>query len=83
MSDREETYIYESPDGGHSVYRRQVGQTPTEREIHSISEQKKQWDLREKREHLWYDILRASERDAELHEMLDQVEIYYSLKSRP
>lgn len=83
MSDREETYIYESPDGGHTVYRRLIGQTPTEREIHSISEQKSQWDLREKREHLWYDILRSSEHDPVLREMLDQVEIYYSLKSQP
>lgn len=83
MSDRQETYIYESPDGGHTVYRRLVGESPTEREIHSISEQKKQWDLREKREHLWYDIVRASEQDPVLYEMLDQIEVYYRLKSQP
>ena len=83
MSDREEIYIYESPDGGHTVYRRKVGQTPTEREIHSISSQKRTWDLRERREQLWYDILRASERDPILDEMLDQIEVYYRLKSQP
>jgi len=83
VSDRQETYIYESPDGGHTVCRRPVGQAPSEREIHSVSDQKRTWDLRERREHLWYDILRASERDQILDEMLDQVEIYYRLKSQP
>ena len=83
MSDRQETYIYESPDGGHTVYRRAVGAIATERELHSMSEEKRTWDLRVEREHLWYDILRKSERDPILHEMLDQVEIYYRLKSQP
>ena len=83
MSDRSETYIYESPDGGHTIYRRQINQHPSERETYSISDQKRTWDLRERREQLWYDILHASERDPELHEMLDQVEIYYRLKSQP
>ena len=83
MSDREETYIYESPDGGHTVYRRAINSCSAERELYSISEQKRQWDLREKREHLWYDILRASEQDTVLNEMLDRVEVYYRLKSQP
>jgi len=83
MSDRQETYIYESPDGGHTIYRRLVGQAFTERELHSISEEKRTWDLRVAREHLWYDILRESEGDSVLHQMLDQVEVYYRLKSQP
>ena len=83
MSDRQETYIYESPDSGHTVYRRLVGQSTTERELHSVSAEKRTWDLRQKREQLWYDILRKSERDPVLHEMLDQVEVYYRLKSQP
>jgi len=36
------TYIFESPDGGDTVYRREFGKT--ERELHSISEEKRKWD---------------------------------------
>ena len=83
MSDREETYIYESPDGGHTVYRRQVDQFPTQREIQSISEHKKKWDQQVEREMRWTKILNAADHDPVLQDMLDQVEIYYRLKSQP
>ena len=83
MSDRQETYIYESPDGGDIVYRRPFGGDHTQREIHSISDRKRQWDLRQARENRWHDILLASEKDAALLEMIDQVEVYYRIKSQP
>lgn len=83
MSDREETYIYESPDGGQTVYRRLIGQSSSEKELYSISEERRSRDLRLKREQFWYDILSASDRDPILQSMLEQVEIYYHLKSRP
>ena len=83
MSDRQETYIYESPDGGHTVYRRAVGAIATERELHSMSEEKREWDLRVSRQNLWYDILVAGDQDPSLRAMLDQVEMYYRLKSQP
>ena len=38
-SDIIKTYIYESPDGGDTVYRRHFGDT--QREVHSISDKKR------------------------------------------
>ena len=83
MSDRQETYIYESPDGGHTVYRRLIGQSPSEREIHSISNEKQDRLLQYKEDKLWKDIRQAARTDPVLYEMLDQVEVYYRLKSQP
>ena len=77
MSDRRETYIYESPDGGDTVYRRRMGDT--QREIHSIIDK-----LRElNKNKLWGDIYRAAQSDPVLQHMLDQVEIYHRLKDSP
>ena len=83
MSDREETYIYESPDGGHTVYRRMIGQTPSEKEIHSISEHKRKWDQQVEREMRWAKIVKEADHDPVLRDMLDRVEIYHRLKSQP
>lgn len=83
MSDREETYIYESPDRGHTVYRRKVGNPVNERELHFISEGKRIADLKSARQSLWHEILTDSEQDPALKHMLDQVEVYYRLKSQP
>lgn len=77
------TYIYESPDGGDTVYRRKFGSDPMDREFHWQSERKKTWDLRQARQNLWHDILGASDQDPALKEMLDRVEIYYRMKSQP
>jgi hypothetical protein len=78
VSDRLETYVYESPDGGETVYRRRPGDT--ERELHKVSDRKKTLidDLRKNK--LWGEIHRAAERDPVLKEMLDQVEVYHTLK---
>ena len=82
MNDCIETkWVYESPDGGDTVYRRQIGSL--EREIYSISDRKREWDLRQARENLWHDILQASQGDPALLELLQKVEVYYSLKSQP
>ena len=83
MSDRQETYIYESPDGGHTVFRRQIGASASERELHSMSDEKRAWDRQLEREMKWTRILNAGEDDPVLRQMLDQIEIYHSLKSRP
>lgn len=73
--------IFESPDGGHTIYVRQMGSS--HRRLHSMSTQKqaelaqqKQWDL-------WQDILARSHQDAVLRDMLDRVEVYYTLKNSP
>jgi hypothetical protein len=73
--------IFESPDGGHTVYVRQMGSS--HRQLHSMSAQKqaqlqqqKQWDL-------WQDILAKSKQDSELKDMLDRIEVYHALKNSP
>lgn len=83
MSDRSETYIYESPDKGHTVYRRQIGSSPSERELHSMSEEKRSWDRQLEREMKWNRIVQAGDHDPVLRQMLDRIEIYHSLRSRP
>jgi hypothetical protein len=75
MSDREETYIYESPDSGDTIYRRLAG--TNQREL------MKEGPLRQRmlRSQLWRDIFRAAETDPELQRMIEQVEIYHALKN--
>jgi len=81
MSDRIETYIYESPDGGDTVYRRRMGDA--QRELHSIND--KQRDLLDelKKNKLWGDIHRAAQSDPVLQDMLDRIEVYHRLKDSP
>jgi len=81
MSDRPETYIYESPDGGDTVYRRRFGDT--QRELHSVSDKKRSQIDSLIKDKLWGDIHRAAQSDPVLQQMLDQVEIYHRLKDSP
>ncbi len=81
MSDRQETYIYESPDGGNTVYRRRM--CNTQRELHSISDKRRDLLDKLKKNKLWGDIHRAAQSDSVLQHMLDQVEIYHRLKDSP
>lgn len=83
MSDRQETYIYESPDGGHTVYRRQIDQSPSEREIHSISDDEQDRLLQFKEDKLWKEIRQAARTDPVLKDLLDRAIIYHQLKSQP
>jgi len=78
MTDQTEIYVYETPDGGATVYRRKIGSDS--RELHSTSEKKKNLidDLREQK--LWGEIRRAAKNDPVLQEMLDQIEMYWFLK---
>ena len=81
MSDRIETYIYESPDGGDTVYRRRFGDI--QRELHSISDKKRSQIDNLRKNKLWEDIHRAAQSDTILQDMLDRVEIYHRLKDSP
>ena len=80
MSDRQETYIYESPDGGHTVYRRLVGQSPSEREIHSISDERQSLRTRIQEDKLWEKIRRNAKTDPALQELLGRALVYHQLK---
>jgi hypothetical protein len=71
------TYIFESPDGGDTVYRREFGKP--QRELHSISEEKRRWDQQLEEEMLWVKIAQASRTNPALRESLDQARIIYEL----
>ena len=76
------TYIYESPDGGDTIYRRPFGSDPMSRELHHVSEKKKALmeDLRETK--FWSEVHRTALKDPELARMLDQVRTYFTLKHK-
>lgn len=82
MSDRRETYIFESPDGGHSVYRRPFGKNGP-RELVSVSPELQAKQEVEQLWLRWMPILRDSRDDPVLREMLDKAMIYHSLKDSP
>jgi hypothetical protein len=71
------TYIFESPDGGDTVYRREFGKT--ERELHSISEEKRKWDQQLEEEMLWVKIAQASRTNPALRAVLEQALVIYEL----
>lgn len=77
MSDRQETYIYESPDGGDTIYRRELGSI--QRELVREGPLRKQM----LRSQLWRDIFKMAETDETLAEMINNVEVYYHLKNSP
>ncbi len=72
-----EAVIYESLDGGKTIYVRQPGQVQRELYIES-QEAKELRELIEQKE-LWTEILRASKNNSTLKSMLDQVVMLYEL----
>ena len=75
------TYIYESPDGGDTVYRREPGST--DRELLHVSEKKRHLYQELQHTKLWGNIHRAAQTDCALEQMLKQIEVYYALKNSP
>jgi len=71
------TYVYESPDNGETVYKRKVGET--ERELHSVSERRKNLINEIRESQLWGDIHRAALTNPALQEALERVKIIYYL----
>jgi len=75
-------FIYESPDGGNTVYARPIG-------VHELAQRKKVYEnpemLEEKaffeRWHMYRDILEASKNNPALVKLLEQVEIIYNLST--
>jgi len=76
MTGSSNAYIYESPDGGSTVYRRRLG--TTERELIQESPLAR---LRSRSE-LWRGIFESAEADEALRTMIDQVEVYYRLRNQ-
>ena len=81
------TYIYESPDGGSTVYAREfgsserkiVGYTYDGEGVYQTSLHRQQL----KQTQLWREIHLAAETDLVLKDMLDKVIIYHTLKNTP
>ena len=69
-------YIFESPDGGETVYRREFGEQ--HRELVKGDPAAKLQEAQ--RLYQWKNIFSASVDDSELKELIDRVEVYYRLK---
>ena len=75
-----EVTIYESPDGGRTVYARRPGST--QRSLYS-QDPGLQLELAElEREKRWVDIFGARKTNPELDQLCEQVEILYELSKQ-
>ena len=72
-----EITIFESPDGGKTVYSRTNGNTM--RELHSVSSELTTEMVRVQREQQWMDMLKMSERSPALQEAIDRAIVLYEL----
>jgi len=74
----EEIIIYESPDGGKTVYARKPGETV--RHLHSVDPQ---WQKEQQLNVRWVNLKEAvymADSDPGLNDLIEKVEIYYKLK---
>ena len=71
--------IFESPDGGDTVYVRNIGSNPRDRVLYSESEKKKSTIERVKEDQLWGEIRRAAKTNKTLQDALERVIIIYQL----
>jgi hypothetical protein len=75
-----EVTIFESPDGGRTVYARTPGSNT--RTLHS-QDPKLQLELKElEQQKRWVDIFQARRDNSELDHLCEQVEILYELRRR-
>lgn len=76
--DLQDKFVYESPDGGHTVYKRKIGST--DRYLTSDSADRIGEivvELKEAAE--WEEIRQAAQTNAVLQDMLNQIREYYYL----
>jgi alpha-ketoglutarate-dependent taurine dioxygenase len=69
--------VYESPDGGRTIYKRKAG--TSERVLHKIDPDLEAEILRERDRNLWMDIFNTAERTPALQEAIDRVIVIYEL----
>ena len=69
-------YIFESPDGGETVYRREFGEQ--RRELVKGDPEEVLYEAQ--RLYRWKKIFNVSKTDPELQELINRVEVYYRLK---
>ena len=72
-----EVTIFESPDGGRTVYARRPGETTRELYSQDPALQQELKDLENSKR--WVEILQARRNDPELNHLCEQVEILYEL----
>jgi len=71
------TYIYESPDGGDSIYARKQGEN--DRILIGISYKKQTRDEELRQAQLWHDIRKTAHTNETLQKAIDRVIILYEL----
>lgn len=76
-----EVTIFESPDGGRTVYARNPGSD--HRTLHSVDPELQQELAELEQQKRWVDIFQAREHNKELDRMCEQVEILYALLKGP
>ena len=75
-----ELTVFESPDGGRTVYARRPGET--KRELHYQDPQLQQ-ELKElESQKRWVDIFQARKDNAELNDLCEKVELLYELRRK-
>ena len=75
-----ELTVFESPDGGRTVYARKPGDT--KRELH-WQDPNLQQELKElEQQKRWVDIFSARQGNAELNHLCEQVELLYELSRK-
>ena len=72
-----EVTIYESPDGGRTVYARNPGST--KRELHSQDPELQQLSQELEDSKRWIEIFQARKDNPELDQLCEQVEVFYEL----
>lgn len=72
------SYIFESPDGGDTIYRREHGKP--ERELWYQSQKITNMRDQFKEDQLWQQIRQAALTDEGLARLLEQVKMYYFLR---
>jgi hypothetical protein len=76
-----ELTVFESPDGGRTVYARRPGDS--KRELH-YQDPKLQQELRDlDNQKRWTEIFQARKDNAELDHLCERVEILYELQRKP
>jgi hypothetical protein len=70
-------YVYESPDGGDTIYAREVGKT--ERKLVGMSVKKKTALAKMQEEQLWAKMCRAAETNDALQKAMEHCIVLYAL----
>lgn len=73
------TYVYESPDGGKTVYAREQG-APVHSRVMIGQSYELQEELKERKEEiLWREIRKEAKTNQQLHEAIERVKVLYYL----